>query len=204
MRSAWTYLMCVWLSSLLPVTAEEETTTYAGVSLGIVGTLPVEQVDRVRDFVEVNTSIPVRMLTEPLTADEQHSLGAVLDQFADQRGEMDAALVLIYAGDQAFDAHTVYRYDEGVGIVNATLMQVPDEEQFMRRVEKLAMRSVGLLLDVPLVPNPQSAMWTYRTMDELDFMGRNFDPPSLIKVQENAAALGIPLIEDSPYWLMRN
>jgi hypothetical protein len=64
------------------------------------------------------------------------------------------------------------------------------------------MRGIGLLLDVPQVPNPQSAMWSYRTMEELDWMGRNFDPPSLMKLQQNAIVMGLPLIKDSPFLII--
>ena len=182
--------------------APDSDSGYTGLALAVVGDLSADQVERVRAFMELNTAIPVTLReTDAIEAD---TLGGVADALVDLRDPADAALILLYAGEQDFAEHAVYRYEQGVGIINARLMRTEDEEIFLRRLERLGMRSAGLLLDVPLVPNPQSAMWTYQTMEHLDFMGRNFDPPSLKAIQENAQALGIRLNEDSPFLIIRS
>jgi len=189
----------VWLGALLAgaETVEDRPT---GVAIAVIGELPEAHMERVRAFVEHNTSIKARLL-DPQTSDAD-TLSGMLDELAHLNTPEQACVVFLYAGDRGFEEHTVYRYESGVGVVNAALMATDDEEMYLRRLEKLTMRSVGLLLDVELVPNPHSAMWTYLDMEELDAMGRNFDPPSLVRLQENARALGIPLIEDSPYLLI--
>ncbi len=173
-----------------------------GLGLVVAGTWSDTQAERVRAFVERNTSVAVRLRPDPVPPANE-PLVDLRDGLQVERHPEDAALVVLYNGAGTFEPHSVYDYDAVVAIINLPVIAHDDEETFLRRVEKLTIRSFGLLLDVPLVPNPHSALWTYRTTEELDFMGRNFDPPSLLRFQENAAALGIPLLSKSPFLLLR-
>ena len=191
----------VWLGPLVAgAESGEDAGAPTGVAVAAIGEVSAEHMERVRSFVERNTSIEARLL-EPQDATGE-SLSEILDSLAHLRTPEQACVVLLYAGDREFEDHTVYRYEAGVGIVNAGLMVTADEEVYLRRLEKLTMRSVGLLMGVEMVPNPQSAMWTYRSMSDLDAMGRNFDPPSLMRLREIARKQAIPLIKDSSLPLM--
>jgi len=197
-------IMCIlgvgWLPAMAETGNETVASVFTGVALAVVGEMPDAQAERVREFVQVNTSLQVLRL--PALREDGETLEAVLESLLDARPAEMAALVLLYAGAGEFEQHSIYRYDRNICIVNATAMRSDDEEQYLRRLEKLTMRGIGLLLDVPQVPNPQSAMWSYRTMEELDWMGRNFDPPSLMKLQQNAIVMGLPLIKDSPFLII--
>ena len=172
----------------------------SGLAIAAVGEMPETHLERVRAFVERNTSMKTRVL-EP-SDESAGSLHDLMDALASRRTPEHAALVFLYAGDDDFEEHYVYRYEDGIGIVNAALMRLDDEERYLRRLDKLTMRTIGLLFAVEKVPNPQSAMWTYNTMAELDAMGRNFDPPSLLRLQQRARERDIPLIEESPYMML--
>ena len=52
-------------------------------------------------------------------------------------------------------------------------------------------------------PNPLSAMTHYSTLEELDQIGRNLDPPWLIKLQEKAVEWGIEIDTEGPYYMLR-
>lgn len=173
-----------------------------GLGLRVAGTWDDDALERVRAFVQRNTSVEVRVRPS-LALDASTPLDTLQDLLGTERADADAALVVLYAGDQEFEPHTVYDYEAGVAVVNLSALATDVVETELRRIEKLTIRSFGLLLDVPMVPNPHSALWTYRTLEELDFMGRNFDPPSLIRFQQNAAEMGIPLIENHPFLLHR-
>lgn len=173
-----------------------------GLGMLVAGTWDEAALERVRAFVQRNTSVKVRVRPS-LELEPLAPLDALNDLLALERDPADAAWVVLYAGDQDFEPHTVYDYETRVAVVNLPVVATDVAETELRRVEKLTIRSFGLLLDVPLVPNPHSALWTYRTMEELDFMGRNFDPPSLIRFQQNAADKGIPLIKNHPFLLHR-
>jgi hypothetical protein len=194
-------IVTIFSFGLLPVWAESDAPpALTGVAIAVVGEMPDAYAERVREFVQLNTSLNVQQL--PALSGEGETLEAVLESLLEVRPAGIAALVLLYAGEGEFEQHSIYRYDHYTCIVNATAMRSDDEEQYLRRLEKLTMRGIGLLLDVPQVPNPQSAMWSYRTMEELDWMGRNFDPPSLMRLQQNAVAMGLPLIENSPFLII--
>lgn len=211
-RQSWMGLvsgLLVGLAGVMPAAGQDavgqdaiaaEAVNFERIAVAGIGTWTPEQLERIRSFVELNTSLRTALLELPLT--EAESLEGVLEPLLEQRPADVAALVVLYNGDGAFASHSLYRYDERVALVNAAVLLSDDEEVFLRRMEKLTMRGVGLLLDVPQVPNPQSAMWAYRTVEELDWMGRNFDPPSLLKLQENAQALGLPLISQSPFLML--
>jgi hypothetical protein len=204
-RHVWLCILtvagCIGFLAGMNVHADEDQADgYAGMALAVVGDMPAEQVERLRSFAEVNTSIPVVLREVP--SYEEDALAVMARSLTDVRQPEDAVLVLLYAGTQSFEEHALYLYEDFVAIVNTTALATEDEEKYMRRLERVMMRSFGLLMDVPVVPNPQSAMWAYRTLEELDFMGRNFDPPSLIAIQRNAVAKGIPLIVDSPFMVL--
>ena len=197
-----------WLVGLLPLAVAlandvpETETTPDGLGLLVAGTWDEASLERVRAFVQRNTSVEVR-IRPAMPLDPFLPLESLHDLLNMERDKADAAWVVLYAGDQDFEPHTVYNYEVGVAVVNLAAIATDIAETELRRIEKLTIRSFGLLLDVPMVPNPHSALWTYRTLEELDFMGRNFDPPSLIRFQQNAAEMGIPLIENHPFLLHR-
>lgn len=173
-----------------------------GIGLVAIGDIPAPLMERLRAFAEFNTAIPVRI--RPALPYGGQSLYQEGEAVAQSKAEADVALVALVDGDFSFTEHAVYRYTDGVALVNVREMRVdaPDEEIFARRLEKLTMRSIGLLLDVEPVPNPFSAMWSYQTKEDLDMMGRNYDPPSLLQVQRKAMRRGIRLLEDTPFNMM--
>lgn len=182
--------------------AEDQNSQPEGLAIGVIGSMPCDQVERVRAFVEKNTAIAVRQLDTVEPAEPAALLEDAAAWVDDRREPRDACVVWFYTGDESSEEHAIYQHEQATAVVNVNALMTDDEEVYMRRLERLAMRSVGLLLDVPPVPNPQSAMFSYRTLEELDRMGRNFDPPSLMRLQENAVDKGIPLIEPSPFLML--
>lgn len=184
-----------WMAAGLAVRAEEPVAA-DGFGIALQGVLPPEAAERVRAFVERHTSIATRLRAVPPVE------GATLDELstalAAERHPEDAALVLLYACETVFPEHTAQHPDLGVGVVNVNALTADDDEVFLRRVERLAIRTVTRIMGAPLVPNPQSALWTYDpgSLEQLDRMGRNLDPPSLVYLQHEARRRGIPLAID--------
>lgn len=207
--SAMTIKKMGWIGLALVATAasgafgaEDQNSQPEGLAIGVIGSMPCDQVERVRAFVEKNTAIAVRQLDTVEPAEPAALLEDAAAWVDDRREPRDACVVWFYTGDESSEEHAIYQHEQATAVVNVNALMTDDEEVYMRRLERLAMRSVGLLLDVPPVPNPQSAMFSYRTLEELDRMGRNFDPPSLMRLQENAVDKGIPLIEPSPFLML--
>ncbi|HMP88999.1 MAG TPA: hypothetical protein PJ991_02295 [Kiritimatiellia bacterium] len=73
-----------------------------------------------------------------------------------------------------------------------------DDEIIGRRIERQAIRGVSLLMGLEPSPIPQSVMFAYSSRDELDQIGRNLDPPWLIRLQRRALELGFELDRHNP------
>jgi hypothetical protein len=169
-----------------------------------VGDVAPEMAQRVRDFAERNLALPVRLAPRrDVVPGDLEAQGPAL---GDALGPDDAFLVALVWPTEEDERHAIYLYDSHTAVVNArTLKQgVTTDEQYGRRLEKLTMRSFGLLLGIDAVPNPQSAMFPYRTFEELDGIARGIDPPTLRRLQRAAMGRGLVLVKDSPfYWEMQ-
>ena len=152
-------------------------------------------VSRVRQFVEDNIGVSVRLLPaqEPAgkTLDEE---GAAVSALMTDR---DICLVALVMPTEGIKAHGVILPQKHVAVVNAGALKPAgnDTEKYARRLERETMQSIGLLLGVSYCPNPQCVLWAYTTDDELDAKGRNFCPPCLEKVQRAARENGAKLAE---------
>jgi len=197
------HMLCLLLLLASLSKAEDTEILARGIALVPVGPVEPALVERVRAFVESNTCVPVRIRKGDIVL--KGSLYETMQGAAVAKEVADEMLVVLVWGGKEWPEHAVYDYAQMTGAVNVRLLlehDEPEPEMAERRVEKLVMRSVGLLMDVPQVPNPQSAMFAYQNMEELDAIGRNFDPPSLLRFQENVLKRGIQLIEDCSFNMM--
>jgi hypothetical protein len=173
-----------------------------GKTLALVGVGNVDpaMVDRVRAFVEEQTAVPVRL--EEARPEAGESLQADGESLADAVGPHDLCLVALALPVRDASEHAVYLYDRNIAVVNARALKPAsgDMETYGRRLEKVVMRSYGLLMGLEQVPNPHSALWPYRNLEELDAIGRGFDPPTLWRFQEIAKERGARLLRDSPFY----
>lgn len=170
-----------------------------GIGLIAVGDMDPALMKRIRAFVEENTAIPVQLLeTRAPSAeslfDEAVALGSEIDD--------DTLCVIgITVPGKAVSEHAVYNYDQRTCVINAGALapEDDDEELYARRLEKVAMRSCGLLFGLESVPMPLSAMYPYQTLDELDSIARGIDPPTLQKLQKIVKGMGVQLTPTSPF-----
>jgi hypothetical protein len=70
-------------------------------------------------------------------------------------------------------------------------------ETFCRRVEREAMRGLGLLLGLPVCPNGRCVLSEHVDLEGLDKKGRNFCPPCLFRAQGLLEKAGVA-ISDEP------
>lgn len=169
--------------------------------VGLVGAGPVDPATlrRVRDFVELNLALPVKLLEPAPSA--MGSLDEIGMAAAGKAGDEIALLVVVAYPEEEIEAHGVLRPEKNVAVVNARSLEPvnEDRERYARRVERGVMQAVGMLLGLPSCPNPQCVLWAYQTLQELDAKGRNYCPPCLERAQKSAMTKGISLIKSSPY-----
>lgn len=160
------------------------------------GTVPMEAVERIAAFAQLNLALPV----EPgeTSADAVSLKAAGLE--ADGLSKGGAPVIVLSSAGEPDATHTVFLYEENVAVVNVSAVSVgADKETLERRLERLVMRGVGFLLGQKPAIDPFSVMAPYATLKDLDQLGRNFSPPDLKTLQMTALERGLPLIEDSPF-----
>lgn len=190
--------------AVLHVRAEDATTpvTRNPVTLTKVGEVDAALVDRLKNWVETQLAIPLP-LAESLSP-ASTSLEDAAKAAAERLVPEDLGVVVLQATTSTEEPNGIFRPDLRVVVINvADMREGADDETFARRLERQVIRGVGVLLGLEWSPNMESAMAYYETMEELDQMGRNLDPPWLLKLQERARSFGVPLDPDNPCNLFR-
>ncbi|MCZ7591891.1 MAG: hypothetical protein M5U15_06925 [Kiritimatiellae bacterium] len=167
------------------------------VALVTAGPVSDEIVNRVQQWAQSQLAIPVPVAAPIETSAE--TFDVVAEDAANNLKPEDLGYVVLLHRGKPLPNHGVYRPDLRVVVVNVNLMQEgADDETFGRRMERQVIRGIGTLMGLELSPNPQSAMAAYSNTEELDRIGRNLDPPWLLRLQKRAKELGIPLDPESP------
>ncbi|HDL77202.1 MAG TPA: hypothetical protein ENG36_00345 [Lentisphaerae bacterium] len=150
-------------------------------------------VHRIVGFAQANCPAEI-VVSEPQAfndLDAQKAMAAALKKNR-RKGVRDGVIVLLGSPSDT-NAHGFYDPRVEAGVVNIPALSVGvggDRERYCRRIERQVMRIIGMLLGLSPCPNPRCVMHHYRTLDELDEMGRNFCPPCLGRLEEAVAAKG--------------
>jgi predicted Zn-dependent protease len=67
----------------------------------------------------------------------------------------------------------------------------PDDEMFARRIERHAIRGIGMCFGLSDCPNQRCAMWAMPDPRLMDRMGRNLCPPDLVRFEKAAKNRGM-------------
>jgi len=165
----------------------------AGKSIALVAVGPVDSalMDRVVAFVKENTALNIRVLPA------MEVTGDTLDAIAAEAGKAmssdDAALVVLAEPSADIKPHGATFPEQRVAVVNVKSLKPSngDAETLGRRVEREVMQGIGMQLGMQACPNPQCALWSYSTDEELDAKGRNYCPPCMGALQKAAKEKGV-------------
>ena len=187
-RMVMTWLI---LGLLAPVWAigEEDTAVVEpvqkeGLAMVRVGAVDEALAERARLFAEENLHMRVEMLpSQELKGESLDDVGRAVSGLVDKKY---AGLIVLVAPEGTIGAHGVSLLEERVVVVNVKALepQDGDQEKYGRRLERAVMRSAGMLMGLQACPNPQCALWSYSTVEQLDEMSRNFCPPCQEKLSE--------------------
>ncbi len=180
-----------------------ETEEKGSIALVAVGPVDDAIVQRVHSWAENNLVILV-----PLW-DAHPETFATLDEAgtwaASQLKPEDRGVVVLDWPSENLPTHGILKKADRVFVANVRAMKTEgvDDETFGRRMERQVIRGIGLLVGLDLAQNPQSAMAPYETLEQLDQIGRNLDPPWASKFQKRVDELGIPANTNSPYYQLQ-
>lgn len=179
------------------VRAEEDPGTAARpFALVNQSSLDAAVVARVRDWAQTQLSVKV------VIQEADKAQGSLEEQIRSLGEAIPPGIwgVILFVDSQGEDAvHGVVLAKERVAGVNVAALRVddPDAETLARRLERCLVRNLAFMLEVPPAPDPFCATRPYRSLEDLDRMGRNFSPPTLQDFQRRAHAAGAALL-DSP------
>lgn len=178
------FIVCVQLSA---ATAE---TALPRFQLVAPEAMSDDAVVRVRDWMQSNLHYEVDVLRLPAwegtTAEEQMASLKALP-------EENILVTVVMAERLEEGRHAVILPERMLGFIQVPLLFESPEERDFRRLERQAMRIAGFSLGVPPQPMPFCALAPYRSLEELDRMGRGFSPPAMAQYRAQLVERGIPL-----------
>ena len=164
------------------------------ISLVTLGEVDPTLVKRIESYLTKNLAIRVQTTA---AAAVEGSLAEQLATLSANRSDDSVFVLALTSVETGEETHAIYDHTNRVALINVPVLKPEDgnAESFGRRVEKVAMRSAGILVGLPASPNPQCALYPYKNINELDVIGRNYDPPSAVAFQKKARELGVEFIK---------
>jgi len=133
-----------------------------------------ETLARVQKFVQEQLGIRIRATTlKQNSIPEKTFKPATFTAF---KKDKDLMMIALVATTNKMPVTTLLSTNDMLAVVNLSEMKSPDAEIFPRRVERLVMRSIAFLSGLTPSPDPFCVTKEYKSLDELDKMGRNFCP----------------------------
>jgi predicted Zn-dependent protease len=162
-------------------------------ALTLVDTVPLdpEMLQEIRSFVCKQLHIPVRVINESGLAGA-NSFQTLEKSAAKKRHEMDVLYIVLATIDD--DQHLAVFEKSRIAIVNARALHTENAMKFHRRIERQIMRAAAFCVGLPPTPDPFCVTRNYKSLEDLDQMGRNYSPPWQGRFAEKAKELGL-LIE---------
>jgi len=151
--------------------------------------------ERIRSFAERELRIRVHAVRNPTLAGRADFESVV--RAAQRTKKTQDVILIILAGVNGEERHLAVYPEKGMAVVNAQPLYTGDEERFARRMERQVMRAAAFTLGLSPTPDPFCVTRDYRSLEDLDTMGRNFSPPWQGRFAEEAARRGLGLADAS-------
>ena len=151
--------------------------------------LDKELMSRLEAFAEKELHVDFRTL-ENARLSKVVDFQAVESVAARVKTDTDVALIVL-SGDEADERHLVVNAEAGLALINTTALYVDDDEIFGKRLERMVMRAAAFVFEMPPTPDPYCVTRDYKTVEELDRMGRNYSPPWMSRFADEAKKRGL-------------
>ena len=145
--------------------------------------------ERIRLFAEKELHVPVRTLEKPRLA-RSKSFQALEKAALRIKTDADISFIVL-AGINGEEKHLEVYAEDGVALVNTQSLYTDETETFARRMERMVMRAAAFVFDMPPTPDPFCVTRDYRSLEDLDRMGRNYSPPWMGRFADEAAKRGL-------------
>jgi len=148
-----------------------------------------ELLERVRVFAEGQLQVPVRTLEKPKLAGKE-SFQTLEKAALRIKTDADVSFIVL-AGINGEEEHLAVFAEKGVALINTQPLYTDEDETFSRRIERQVMRAAAFVFEMPPTPDPFCVTRDYRSLDDLDRMGRNYSPPWMGRFADEAVKRGL-------------
>jgi predicted Zn-dependent protease len=156
------------------------------------GTVSPELLEQARAFAQQQLHVRVRLKENAALAD-QPDFQALEKAAVAAKDTNDVTFIVVTALDS--DEHLKVYPESGVAIINTRPLRTEDADQFYRRVERMVMRAAAFCFELPPTPDPFCVTRDYRSLEDLDRMGRNYSPPWQGRYAKEAASRGLEPVQ---------
>ena len=187
-------LLCAWTVGLVgcstvqhaqaveePVKTRVLLLTHPSLDAGVVS--------NAQDWAERNTY--VLWEHEVASFEEGLSIQALADQLASKQDAKWFGVIGVGPLAKNVKLHEHVDTNRMVAVVNTTVLGHEDTQVFTRRLERMFIRGYAKLLGIGASPNPRCCLFPYKTVVNLDQIGRNCCPPFAIQMRELGPAKGL-------------
>lgn len=140
----------------------------------------------VRVFCETQLRHPLRAEgAERQTLDLRDAVVA----FADRTNDENVAVIVLTDTPPEENEHMVFSTQRMVTAVNVRALTDDDAKRTAWRLQRMVMRAAARMVGIPPAPDPHCTTRDYRSLEDLDSMGRNFCPPWQDRYHQQVQAL---------------
>ena len=151
--------------------------------------LDADLLERIRLFAEDQLHVPVRTLEKPMFGGAK-SFQSLEKSVLRIKTDADISMIVL-AGINGEEKHLKVFAENGVAVINTQPLYTDETETFARRMERQVMRAAAFVFGLPPTPDPFCVTRDYRSLEDLDQMGRNFSPPWMGRFAGEAATRGL-------------
>lgn len=145
------------------------------VEMTTIGPVSTALVDRAAAFVGDTLGLRVHCMVS--TNGEAADFPKCAAALVRKRPDGDRLRIIYVAAKAKSTSGPDLVVSNGVAVIDARRLPTEDPERSGRRFERMAFRSIGLLLGLPLCPNPYCALTDGSMINNLDQAARTFCPP---------------------------
>jgi len=152
-----------------------------------------QTLERIQNFVQAELSIRIRATTIKQTSISGNAMKP--DKFKSFKKDNDLIMVALVATTNTMPVTTLLSTNDFLAVINLSDVKSTDNEIFSRRAERLVMRAIAFLSGLPPSPDGYCVTRDFRSLAELDKMGRNLCPPWKSKFNDYAreSKLAMPI-----------
>ncbi len=182
-----------FLLAIIPSYSEIVPTTGKSILLVNIQAVDTQTVESVRSFAEINLMVPVKSAELSVAQKNDTDILSLARSCECLMTTQHVCRVLLVSQPLTKESMIVAP-DQNWAVINIAALKTTDKALRNGRIERQVMRCIATMFGVGYTPDPHAVNKYITSVEQLDQMGRNFDPPSLEQFHNQAIARGMEVL----------